>query len=125
MNMRSIALVALVAAFAGFHAAEAADKPSGQLIQSLKAKGLIAERAPAERLKLQKTLERLLKSNASALKAKGGSSTPWECLPGAGCWCYGENGPDCDALWTICDTAGGLWECSSDSGSGEDVCVCS
>ena len=122
MSIRSIVLVVAAAAL---QPVEAAEKPSSQLIESMKAKGLIVERSRADEANLKKTLERHRQSNASAFKAKGVSTTPWECLPGAGCWCYGENGPDCDALFTLCDLAGGVWECSSDSGSGEDACVCS
>jgi hypothetical protein len=117
INIRSIALSVLVVSAALSQVADAADRPSSKFLQSF-----AVERPPAERAQILKKLKIGIDSMKS--KTGGGGVTPWECIPHAGCQCQGENGPDCDELFTLCDMAGGLWKCSSDEGGSEDVCIC-
>jgi hypothetical protein len=124
MKIRHIALSVLLLSAAALHAADAADKPSGKLMQSLAAKGFLAERSQPDQVRLLKKMKQLLPSGANTVKGSG-STSPWQCVPGVGCWCQGENSADCDSMFAACDQAGGLWKCGSDVGSDEDVCICS
>jgi hypothetical protein len=123
MKIRHIALSMLLVTTAALHAADAAERPSSKLMQSFAAKGFIAERSQADQAKFMRKMKQLLPSATNSVKGSGGGSA-WECVPGAGCWCVGENSPDCDSMFTACDQAGGLWKCSSDIGGNEDVCIC-
>jgi len=90
--------------------------------------GQLAELGTEEAALTLKTREPLPPTRPGGLTAKDPGPAQLVCdeIMGVGSWCScdGENSAECDLLFEACDVSGGQWECSSDQGGDDDVCVC-